>query len=191
MKVEAIGKQVVTLAVMQKQTSSVCEWPGRISLFQALAKADKMDRIVREATYLGVSVIIPMFTQRVIPRLKEERFSRRQERWQRIAAEAARLCGRAIVPEICPIINLEEALEWPAERRIFFWEKAGQLLQEPLGNFFEIAVYIGPEGGFSEEEVNLARKKEVSLRSLGPRILPVETAALVALTLVTYQLTFR
>ncbi|MCM8770136.1 MAG: 16S rRNA (uracil(1498)-N(3))-methyltransferase, partial [Candidatus Omnitrophica bacterium] len=186
--VKSITTRSIILSVLEKSQNLSRENPQEIILFQSVPKAEKMDRIVREATYLGVSRIFPMTSQRVIPNLGPDQFRRRKTRWLRIASEAARLSGRAIIPEIGELVDFSEALNYPVDQKLLFWEKATQLLSEPLRQAKGVGIYIGPEGGFSDEEVAIARKSGCLICSLGVRILAVETASLVALAIVSYQL---
>lgn len=188
--IEKMEKDTVKLKLISKKQNFSRESTREIILFQAIPKADKMDRIIREATLLGVSAIVPMETERVVPCLQEEKLHRRLQRWNKIAAEASRLSGRTVVPRIHRTLSLKEALAWPADRKFFFWEKVTGALPE-LSDGKRIAIFIGPEGGFSDKEAEMAQDRNAFLCGLGPRILPVETAAVVAITLISYGILYR
>ena len=171
------------------------ESPVRITLAQALPKGDKMEFIVQKATELGAARIIPFRSARTIPRRTEDRSARRLERWRRIAAEAAEQCGRADVPEIAEPLPFRDALGQapPGALKIFFWEAESQRsIREILkgaearsaGEFFLV---VGPEGGLSGEEAELARQAGFRTASLGRLVLRVETAALAILAVLQYE----
>ncbi|MDA8168704.1 MAG: 16S rRNA (uracil(1498)-N(3))-methyltransferase [Nitrospiraceae bacterium] len=159
-------------------------------LLQGMLKGQKMDVVVQKATELGVSEIIPLITRRA-----EVRETRKTGRWRKIAREAARQCGRAVVPLIAEPAPLADFLKHYRGAGIIFWEEGGSGLKDASGKLRGgnavaggIAVAVGPEGGFAEEEVQAARGAGFSVCSLGPRILRAETAAIAALALIQYEL---
>lgn len=166
-----------------------------VILAQALPKEGKMDFIVQKATELGVRAIIPFTSARTVPRLTAEKAAARAQRWRKIAAESSKQCGGAIVPGVSDILTFEEMLEKAAlsSLSLFFWEEeqdrgirdifSGPFRQEPSG----ISIVVGPEGGFSRDEVTAARKRGFTTAHLGRRILRVETAALVILSIIQYE----
>jgi len=167
----------------------------RITLAQALPKGPKMDFIIQKATELGVSRILPFDSSRSIPKLTMDKARARTARWQTIALEACRQCGRADIPEIGEIHTFTEVLERPQKDdvKLIFWEEESGLgIKDVLrsgrasgpGDFF---VIVGPEGGFSSGEVAAARKKGFLSVSLGHRVLKVETAALAILAILQYE----
>ncbi|RDV81285.1 16S rRNA (uracil(1498)-N(3))-methyltransferase [Ammonifex thiophilus] len=167
------------------------EPPVFVTLFQGIPKGEKMDLVVQKATELGVSRIVPLLTERVVVQWDRERARKRRERWQRLAREAVRQCGRSTVPRIKEVTPLSQALEElePETVGIMPWEGERSLsLRSCLHSCRprRVALFIGPEGGFSEREVALAQKRGVFTVTLGPRILRTETAGLAALALVLY-----
>lgn len=184
-----------------------------LTLCQAIPKAEKMDGIIRHATELGVNRIIPFLSARSIPQWKaspgEKVGLHKLERWRKIAVEACRQSGRADIPEITGILSFADMLAffpeggiklipWEEEttltiRNVFRKERsAGSDLSVSFphdGEFRTIALAIGPEGGFSVDEIQQARRRGFLSVSLGRRVLRVETASLAALAVVQYELT--
>ncbi|WP_066636484.1 16S rRNA (uracil(1498)-N(3))-methyltransferase [Desulfolucanica intricata] len=169
------------------------EPPLKVTLVQGLPKADKMDLIVQKGTELGLSRVIPLKCERSVVRLDEKKAAQRQERWQRIALEAAKQSRRAKYPVIESVSNWEEVLTALPEDALALipWEEEYNTGIKSLGNngtlFGEIYVFIGPEGGFTETEVSRAQEFGVIPVSLGPRILRTETAGLAVLTMLMYE----
>ena len=168
----------------------------RITLFQALPKANKMDSIVQKATELGACRIIPFRSARSIPRLTADKARARVSRWRSIATEAARQCGRADIPELNDVLSFEEALA-SAEGgvlKIIFWEEEAErgiknlLREKRCEGARDISVVVGPEGGFSKAEVESAVRSGFISVSLGKNILKVETAAVTILSIIQYEL---
>ncbi len=160
----------------------------RLVLGIGLAKGDTLDAVIRQATEMGVKEIIPFVSERS-ERLDPARLERRLTRWNRLAQEGLKSCQRSLLPQIDAPREFPEVLAGPEEMKLMFWEeeRAGGLklwLDSPRPR--TVRVLIGPEGGFSSQEVELARQAGFKAASLGPRRLKVETAALAALTLMQY-----
>jgi 16S rRNA (uracil1498-N3)-methyltransferase len=159
---------------------------ARLTLCQGLIRPDRMDWVVQKATELGVAHIVPTVCARSQGHARE-----RQERWLRIAQEAARQCWRPDVPsfgEVQPWGDVVSAMseQHPASQRVVLWEEASgsiSLSRALSSDIAEIVLAIGPEGGLERDEVEMARQHGFMVASLGPRILRAETAAVVALTL--------
>lgn len=166
----------------------------KVTLLQAIPKGDKMDLVVQKATELGVARIIPVLTERVVVHLDGDRAAKKQERWQKVAREAARQCGRSAVPVVGAVCAFEEALAVAApgdSLRLMPWEGEEKLsLRSALQGKDPAAVtlFVGPEGGFSRAEVEAAKACGFCTVSLGRRILRTETAGMVVLALVLYSL---
>lgn len=163
------------------------ESPLSLTLAQAIPKGDKMEAIIRMTTELGVTRVIPLLTARTVVRLEPARWGSRLARWQRVAREAAQQSGRAAVPAI------ETPRELAAWRRdaeadgllICFWEEESRGLESrlPAGPCRRATVVVGPEGGFTADEVGGLRDAGALVASLGPRLLRTETAGAVAVAL--------
>ncbi len=153
----------------------------RITLYQGLPKADKMELIVQKATELGVHAVCPVVFSRCDVKLDEKSAKKKVERWQKIAVEAAKQCGRAHVPEVMQPIRAAELAKRAAAHELALcpWEEggvgfAGALSKKPR----ELAIIIGPEGGIDKSEIALLQGAGVQVVTLGARILRTETAAI-------------
>lgn len=173
------------LARILSQAPSQTEPPVFITLFQALPKGDKMDSVIQKAVECGVSRIVPFESERCVVRAKPEGEAHKTERRNRIAQEAAKQCGRGILPEVSATVSFEEMLHQASEceRVLFCYEGEGTL---PIGRLLcafdnppvgQLAVVIGSEGGFSVSEAERAAECGFSMTGLGPRILRTETAS--------------
>jgi 16S rRNA (uracil1498-N3)-methyltransferase len=154
-------------------------------LLVALAKGEKLDLIVQKATELGVARVAPFAAARSVVRLEPQKGEERARRWRRIAAEAARQCGRADVPEIDAPASLEQALaEIPPGFGAFLFHPGGAPLAgaapSPADGY---AAVVGPEGGLADAERAACARAGAREVSLGPRVLRAETAAIVAIAL--------
>jgi 16S rRNA (uracil1498-N3)-methyltransferase len=166
-----------------------------VTLCQAVPKVEKMDGIIRHATELGAERIVPFLAERSVPRWQSEQLPRKRERWQKIAVEASRQCGRPDIPEIGEIVTFERMLRDVPESglRLIPWEeetKTGirEILRDPArSGMTEFVLVIGPEGGFSAGEIELARQAGFLSVSLGKRVLRVETASLAVLAVLQYE----
>jgi len=164
-----------------------------ITLLVGLPKADKMDFILEKATELGCSRVVPFRSSRTIPRLDGREARRKILRWERVALAAAKQCGSGRVPEIPGLVSFPEAIAIGARSagRIVLYEGVGRFgLARALAGMEtadSVSLLIGPEGGFSEEEVREAESAGFVRTGLGQRILRVETAALAAVAMVTYH----
>jgi 16S rRNA (uracil1498-N3)-methyltransferase len=168
----------------------------KITVLQALPKANKMDSIVQKATELGACRIIPFRSVRSVPQLTADKARVRVSRWRSIATEAARQCGRADIPEVNDVLSFEEMLA-SAEGgtlKIIFWEEESErgikklLRDKRCEGAKDISVMIGPEGGFSREEVESAVRSGFISVSLGRNVLKVETAAVTIISIIQYEL---
>ncbi len=164
-----------------------------VVLGQALPKAKKMDFIVQKATELGVSTIIPFFSDRTIPLADDERLRKRRIRWQKIALEATKQCGRVVVPQIEAMVPFKDILKkWNENSlKIILWEdEKGIKLKEVLSNNQppeKVIFLIGPEGGFTVAEIDIARQAGFKSVSLGKYILRTETVGLCLLNILQYE----
>ena len=165
-----------------------------ITLFQAIPKSDKMDLIVQKATEIGVDEIVPMICERSIPRLGGDAQKKRRDRWERIAIEASKQCGRPRFPKSIEARSMDECLEQAktCELSLLLWEnEVERKIKDVLRNFQEvksIGLFIGPEGGISDAEVKNAIDSGCLPTTFGGNTLRTETAAIVAVTLTVYEL---
>lgn len=198
---EYVGKILVlqskTIEVKLLDPSSMKrESPLRITLYQGLPKASKMELIIQKAVELGVHRIVPVMNERCVVQLKTEKDQRKkQERWQKIAYEAAKQSKRLIIPEITLPIKLKDALlNATEESHVVAYEeertmglKGLPFLVEKTRPLSSIGLWIGPEGGLTKEEIDELREQGVYSVSIGPRILRTETAGLTLITMVQYE----
>jgi 16S rRNA (uracil1498-N3)-methyltransferase len=171
------------------------ELPAKVYLFQGLPKSDKMELIVQKAVELGVYEIIPVAMKNSIVKLDDKKAQSKINRWQGIAESAAKQSKRIIIPKVNHVMTFKEALVYAKdfEYNLIPYENASGMskTKEILASLkanTSIGVFIGPEGGFDQSEIELALNKEMKTITLGKRILRTETAGLTTLSLVMFQL---
>jgi 16S rRNA (uracil1498-N3)-methyltransferase len=188
---DAVLKVVARSGVVAEIGASrpvAAESPLAVTLLQGISRGPRMDTVVQKATELGVSVLQPVQASRSVVRLDADRGEARRAHWQRIAISACEQCGRAVLPEVLPARSLPEALAaLPADcARLTLDPRSGRSLGSLLGTTRRVTLAVGPEGGFTAEEIReLAAAGFQGLR-LGPRILRTETAPLAALAILQY-----
>ena len=179
--VEKVGKNTVELSLGARRR--LPPPVATITLLQSPPKNDRMEYIVQKTTELGVSRIVPVLTRQGILKPSEDKVAR----WRTIAMEAARQCGRADIPVVDNAIPLDQALtEVPADTLpIMLWEeeRSATLRQALAGTPRQVALLVGPEGGFSQAEADACQDRGFVRASMGPRILRADTAAIVAVAL--------
>jgi 16S rRNA (uracil1498-N3)-methyltransferase len=163
-----------------------------ITLAQSLLKGEKMDYLIQKASELGIKRIVPFNSSRSIPLLDERKQIERHHRWEKIAIEASKQCGRRVLPQIDPPGDYPQILESVPKNslRLILWERGGEKIKEILKQFRkeeEIFFLVGPEGGLSQEEVEVATKAHFIPITLGERILRSETASLCVLSILQYE----
>lgn len=186
-KVEKISKDEVLLSVIKSQKNT-SESNIKITLYQALPKNDKMDLIVQKSVELGVFKIVPIETSRCISKPSEKSISKKIERWQKIAKEAAKQSGRGIIPNISSPLKLDEAISKikDYDKSLVFYENGGEKIKNSLKTYDKnISIFIGPEGGFETEEIDKLKSFGATISTLGTRILRTETASLAAISVIT------
>ncbi len=171
-------------AEVRERTPSSSEPRGKITLFQALPKGDKMEWIIQKSIELGVFRIVPVLTSRCVSRPDGKSMAKKVQRYNKIAVEAAKQCGRGILPEVSGLMTLNEAAEAASGKGIVFYEKGGARLPELAGPADrELSVFVGSEGGFAPEEIALLKEHGVAPATLGSRILRCETAPICGLSI--------
>jgi len=190
--IREFGKFEIRLEILGKETVSTNSGL-RITIGQGIPKGQKMDWIVQKSTELGVDTIVPIQTIRSIPLPKPERASKKMDRWRAIAREASKQCGRDSIPEIFHPMNLSTFTERfrSADLILAFWEDEKEKpIREVLENtksVQDIAVVIGPEGGFDAREIDLLLKNGFTTASLGPLVLRTETVSSTVLGILRYH----
>lgn len=171
------------------------ELAAKVFLFQSLPKGDKMELILQKAVELGCFEIVPVVSKRCVVKLEEKKQKSRVQRWQAIAEAAAKQSGRLVIPHVHDVMAFPEALSYAADMdmRLIPYERATDMaetkrLLETAGRAERIALFIGPEGGFEEAEIEAAKSAGVMPVTLGRRILRTETAAIAALSWLMYFL---
>lgn len=171
------------------------ELPSKVYLFQGLPKADKMEFIIQKAVELGVYQVIPVSCKRCVVKLDEKKAKSKIARWQGIAEAAAKQSKRGTIPEVKDVMTMKEALSYSGncQVRIIPYELAEGMdkTKQIIGSLKpgeDVAVFIGPEGGFEEAEVKAAIENGVTPITLGKRILRTETAGMTVLSWIMYQL---
>lgn len=171
------------------------ELPARIHLFQGLPKSDKMELIVQKAVELGVSEIIPVAMKRCVVKIEPKKEDSKKKRWEAIAESAAKQSKRSLIPEVHTVMTYKEAVDYASSMDIVLvpYECAegmagtkAILSQVKAGQ--DIAIFIGPEGGFEDDEIALVTSKGGKTITLGKRILRTETAGLTILSVLMMQL---
>ncbi|MDX3772843.1 16S rRNA (uracil(1498)-N(3))-methyltransferase [Chromatiaceae bacterium AAb-1] len=179
-------KKQVQVKVLSQQPNPV-ESPLCIHLGQGISRGDRMDFAIQKAVELGVTEITPLFTERCGVKLDGERLQKRTEQWQKIAVSACEQSGRSIVPVVHPAISLPRWLEQPTkELKLTLHPRASDTIKT-LNATQYIRLVIGPEGGFTDQEITQTFTAGFTGIQLGPRVLRTETAALTAISALQLQ----
>lgn len=182
-QIDEITKDTVHLSVCYKQASET-EPDCRVTVYQAVPKGSKLEEVIQKCVELGAVKIVPVLTKRCVSRPDEKSAKKKNERYQKIALEAAQQSGRGIVPEIAPMTTLKKAAENDdSEVKIVFYEGGGEPLKSIIKpNTKSVSIYIGSEGGFESDEVELLKSNGLVAATLGKRILRTQTAPVAALS---------
>lgn len=177
-------KKKEVLVLIEKAKYKSTESPCKIHLAQALSKGERMEFVIQKAVELGVATITPLVTSRTVVKIKEERLQKKLTQWQGIILNACEQSGRNMIPLLKPFLSLEEYLttnnHYPL--KLVLHPNFSKTIREYSGNYKDIALVIGPEGGFAEEEISKILEYDYQPLQLGPRILRTETAAIAALS---------
>lgn len=192
MEMTAFCETAVTLTLRERLAADT-ESPIQLVLAQCLLKADKMDLVVQKAVELGAVGVVPVRSQNCVVRYDAKKAAGRRDRWQKIADEAAKQCGRTALLSVEPVTDIEDFLQQEAANAdtelIFFYEnEQDQTVKDYLSQVTakRIVLLVGPEGGFSLDEAEAVAEAGGHSVTLGPRILRAETAALAALAVAQY-----
>lgn len=185
------GNTVILDVLSSKMSQN--EPPYKAVVYQALVKGDRFDTVLQKSTELGASEIVPVMTSRCTVKLTPAEFGKKVDRWQRIVYEAAKQCGRAVIPRVHNPIPFSEAVKAASQSDLplFCYEGEGTVPMPEICSAVEepetIAVLIGPEGGYSDEEAETAAQNGLKMTGLGRRILRTETAAPFVLSCLAYK----
>ena len=193
-RIEKLLEERVVLSIVEQQESDT-ELSCPIYLFQGLPKGDKMEWIIQKCVELGVHAIVPVATKRAVVKLDEKKAQKKVNRWNAIAESAAKQAGRALIPQIATCITFEKALRMcnGLDAVLIPYEKAEGMQHardqvRALHGKHSIGIFIGPEGGFEESEIEAARAAGAIPITLGHRILRTETAGLTMLSILMFEL---
>lgn len=196
-EITGITQDCVYAAILRIEKNCM-ELPSRLYLFQGLPKSDKMELIIQKAVELGAYEIIPVATKRAVVKLDGKKEAARLKRWNAISESAAKQSKRMIIPKVTGVMNFPEALEYaePLDVKLIPYELAGDMdktraWMSSIQPGQSVGIFIGPEGGFEEAEVELALTKNVQPVTLGKRILRTETAGMALLAALMLQLDGR
>lgn len=194
MEILSCEAESLTLGLVTRMQADT-ESPVELTLVQCLLKADKMDWVVQKAVELGVTRVVPLAARNCVARYDAKKARQKQERWQKIADEAAKQCGRSRLIEVSPVMAWQAFLAsehfHKEGRELYFCyeNEQQQKLKDCLrkSEAQRLAVLIGPEGGFAPEEAEAVEAQGGQSVTLGPRILRAETAALAAMAVLQYE----
>ena len=192
-KIDDIETERVNLKVLESMEQR--ELPVNITLLQGIPKSDKLEMIIQKAVELGVSEIIPVKTKRVVVKIDEKKVDTKVNRWNAIAESAAKQSKRSIIPKVHEPMSIDNALEIVKDFgvKLIPYENADGIdktrkILESMDKTKDIAVFIGPEGGFEEAEVERIKNSGFEVITLGKRILRTETAGLALLSNIMIRL---
>ena len=193
-QIEELGEDEVLLHILYAQEPEY-ELPNKLYLFQGLPKADKMELIIQKAVELGAYRVVPVSMKRSVVKLDAKKADAKRKRWNAVSESAAKQSKRSLIPEVAPLMTYKEAVKEAAgyDMVLLPYESADGIrktreLLAAVKPGTDIAVFIGPEGGFEDEEVELARENGAEIVTLGKRILRTETAGLCMLSALMLQL---
>ena len=182
-------------ATIEQVSDKTSELPAKIVLFQGLPKADKMETIIQKSVELGVYEIVPVQMKHCVGKLDSKKEEAKRKRWQAISESAAKQAGRGLIPEVHPLMTYKEALAYASgmEHVLVPFEHAKNMeatrtALTAVKPGEQVAIFIGPEGGFEDEEIAQAENQGAQAITLGRRILRTETAGMAVLAMLGYVL---
>ena len=192
--VESYEEDMAVLKILEKKKDE-SELPSKIYLFQGLPKADKMELVIQKAVELGAFEVIPVAMKRSVVKLDAKKAESKVKRWNAIAESAAKQSKRSILPQVSDVVTFAQAVKMAENCQIKLlpyecadgMEKTKRLI-ENITPGQDIAVFIGPEGGFDLDELELAKEAGCEIITLGKRILRTETAGMMLLSVLMYHL---
>ena len=174
---------------------NAAELPVGITLFQGMPKQDKLELIIQKSVELGVKEIVPVITKRSVVKIDDKKASKKLERYNSIAESAGKQSGRGIIPEVKDFMTFRQAIEYAKalDMNIIPYEEAEGMeysreVIKDIKNHKSLGIFIGPEGGFAKEEVEMAMSMGAKCITLGNRILRTETAGLAVLSIIMFEI---
>ena len=196
-KIDKIEEKSIDCNIIEKLENNT-ESNVKVTIFQGLPKADKLELVIQKSVELGAYDITPLQMKRCVVKLNEKDKLKKIQRWQKISEVAAKQCGRNIIPKINNIVNVKEVCNLCNEYDIVliaYENEKENTLKKELKNLkkldkeeIKVAVIIGPEGGIAPEEIEMFEENGAKIITLGNRILRTETAALSVLSIIMYEL---
>lgn len=189
-----IGSDMV-IADIEDVFKNAAELPVKITLFQGMPKSDKLELIIQKAVELGVYEIVPVITKRTVVKIDDKKADKKLERYNGIAESAGKQSGRGIIPTVKPFMSFKQALEYAKtlDMNLIPYEEAKgmeysrEVIKDIHGKK-SLGIFIGPEGGFAKEEVDMAIEAGAKCITLGNRILRTETAGLAVLSIIMFEI---
>ena len=196
-EIDKIEEKSIDCNIIEKLENNT-ESNVKVTIFQGLPKADKMELVIQKSVELGVYDITQLQMKRCVVKLNEKDKAKKIQRWQKISEVAAKQCGRNIIPKINNIVNVKEVCNLCNEYDIVliaYENEKENTLKKELKNLkkldkeeIKVAVIIGPEGGIAPEEIEMFEENGAKIITLGNRILRTETVALSVLSIIMYEL---
>ena len=194
-QIKEINREYINTEILEKM-SEIAETNVKVTIFQGIPKAEKMEWVIQKAVELGVYDIVPVEMKRCVVKLKEKVLDKKLQRWQKISEVAAKQCGRNLIPKIHPVITSKDIanqinqydvilVAYEDEKHITLKQELLKLKQK---DDIKIGIIIGPEGGLESKDVEMWREKGAKIITLGRRILRTETVALQCLSIIMYEL---
>lgn len=191
--IKSLNNECVEASIISGKLSEN-ELPINIYLFQGIPKADKMELIIQKSVELGVHEIIPVTMERSIVKIDKKNIDKKLSRWNKIAEAAAKQSKRNVIPKVEKILSFDEAINYAKniDKTIVLYENAEGInksreIMKNIKRHSTIGIFIGPEGGFSEEEIDKL-KIDSEIITLGKRILRTETAGLAILSIIMFNI---
>jgi len=193
--IDSINSEEIVVHI-ESSKKSRAELDVKFYLFQALPKSDKMEMVIQKAVELGVHEIIPVITKRCVVKLDDiKKQAKKTARWQAIAESAAKQSARGIIPDVKMPMKLSDAIEYAGNLgyNIIPYEHAegmdySRKIMDEAVKTESVGIFIGPEGGFEAEEIELAKEAGIKVVSLGNRILRTETAGMAVLSILMFKI---
>ncbi len=193
-RIEDIAQDMVTASVVDV-FKNAAELPVRITLFQGMPKSDKLELIIQKAVELGAYEIVPVLTKRTVVKIDDKKAGKKIDRYNGIAESAGKQSGRGIIPEVKPFMTFKQAIEYAKtlDMNLIPYEEAKGIeysreVIKDIKDKKSLGIFIGPEGGFAKEEVDMAVAMGAKCITLGNRILRTETAGLAVLSIIMFEL---
>ncbi|MBE5943533.1 MAG: 16S rRNA (uracil(1498)-N(3))-methyltransferase [Lachnospiraceae bacterium] len=193
-RIEDIAQDIVTANIVDV-FKNAAELPVKITLFQGMPKSDKLELIIQKAVELGAYEIVPVLTKRTVVKIDDKKAGKKIDRYKGIAESAGKQSGRGIIPEVKPFMTFKQAIEYAKtlDMNLIPYEEAKgieysrEVIKDIKGKK-TLGIFIGPEGGFAKEEVDMAIAMGAKCITLGNRILRTETAGLAVLSIIMFEL---